>query len=165
MIRGRVKFILYSQLTMSLRSLAIILHIHLHLQSLASMFATLFLQLPHVCLWGWTLAYMPLQQLNWHGNWQGKVPWNRQWNRLQKNKCTHSSLDNHSTEVCGKRPHSENYTHNSGANTSRKDKSTYNHCGLPGYLKSDCIHFKHTLDEENTINDGTTSLTTAGDSK
>ena len=40
---GRVTAILYSRLATSLRSLAIILPIHLHLLSLASTFATVFL--------------------------------------------------------------------------------------------------------------------------
>ena len=40
MTRGRVTAILYSRLATSLRSLAIILPIHLHLLSLASTFAT-----------------------------------------------------------------------------------------------------------------------------
>jgi len=39
---GRVKAVLYSRLATSLRSLAIILPIHLHLLSLASTFATVF---------------------------------------------------------------------------------------------------------------------------
>ena len=57
---GRVTAILYSRLATSLRSLAIILPIHLHLLSLASTFATGFLQLPYIYLWGQTQAYMPL---------------------------------------------------------------------------------------------------------
>jgi len=41
--QGRITAILYSRLATSLRSLAIILPIHLHLLSLASTFATVFL--------------------------------------------------------------------------------------------------------------------------
>ena len=53
-------------LAMTLRYLAIILLIHLHLLSLASTFATVFLQLPYVYLWDRTQAYVPLHDL-WKG--------------------------------------------------------------------------------------------------
>ena len=57
---GRITAIPYSRLGTSLRSLPIILLIHLHLLSLASTFATVFTQLPYVDLWGRTQAYVPL---------------------------------------------------------------------------------------------------------
>jgi hypothetical protein len=58
--RGRVTAILYSRLATSHWSLAIILTIHLHLQSFTSTFATIFLEIPYVYLWGRTHAYLPL---------------------------------------------------------------------------------------------------------
>jgi len=57
---GQVTALLYSRLTTSLRSLAIIIHIHLHLQSHESTFSTIFLLLPYVYLWGRMQAYSRL---------------------------------------------------------------------------------------------------------
>jgi hypothetical protein len=57
---GWVTAILYSWLATSLRSVVIILPIHLYLLSLASTFATIFPSLPYIYLSGRMLAYLPL---------------------------------------------------------------------------------------------------------
>ena len=72
-------------------------------------------------------------------------------------------MDNHSTEACGKRKHTEN--DNGDTNTSRNDERTCDHCSLSGHCKYDCIHFNRARDQPNKINKGTASasLATAGD--
>jgi len=60
---GRVPAILHSRLATRLRSLAIILPTHIHLLSLKSTFATVFLYFPYIYLWGRTQAYVPLQSV------------------------------------------------------------------------------------------------------
>jgi len=62
-VQGRVTPDSYSRLATSLRSLAIILSIHLHLQSLESTFATISTQLPYVSLRSRAHAYVPLQYI------------------------------------------------------------------------------------------------------
>jgi len=90
--------------------------------------------------------------------------------RRQKHKCTYCKMDNHTTEACGKRKHSENDTNtgrtNTGStNTSRNDERTCYHCGLSGHYKADCIRFKRARDQRKNVNNGTASasLATAGD--
>jgi len=59
-VQGPVTPVLYSWLARSLRSLAIVLPIHRHLQSLGSTFATIFTQLLYVSLRSRVQTYVPL---------------------------------------------------------------------------------------------------------
>jgi len=81
----------------------------------------------------------------------------------QKHKCTRCTMDNHTTEACGKRKLAENDTKTSDSN--RNDPRTCYHCGLPGHFKTDYIHFKRARDQRDRVNEGTASasLATAGD--
>jgi len=58
---GRVAAVQYCRLATSLRSLAILFPIHLHILSLVSTLATVFLELPYVYVSGQTQAYVPIQ--------------------------------------------------------------------------------------------------------
>jgi hypothetical protein len=78
----------------------------------------------------------------------------------QKHKCTYCKMDNHTTETCAKRKHTESDT-----TTSRNNEQTCYHCGLTGHFKADCVHFKRARDQRNKVNKGTASasLATVGD--
>jgi len=89
-------------------------------------------------------------------------------NGCQKQKCTYCKMDNHTTEACRKRKHTETDTNTGsknigGTNTSRNDERICCHCGLSGHFKSHCIHFKRAWDQRNKVNKGTALLATAGD--
>ena len=63
-ILGRVIPIVYSRLATSLRSLAVILPIHLHLLLLGSTLPTVFLWLPYIWQWGQIQPHLPI---HWYG--------------------------------------------------------------------------------------------------
>jgi len=86
-------------------------------------------------------------------------------NGRQKHKYKYCKMDNHTSETCGRRKHTENDTPNGDTNTSKNNKPTSYHWRPLGHLKADFIDFKHAWDQCNKVNSGTTpaSLATAGD--
>ena len=85
-------------------------------------------------------------------------------------------MGNHTTEACGKwkRAHSGNVNSggngNSGGNDSSggdndggSDETVCYHCGIPGHIRPDCIHYKRAKETQNQVRKGTASITTGGD--
>jgi len=66
-------------------------------------------------------------------------------------------MGNHTTEVCGKRKHTQNDPNIDITNTSRNYKRTCYRSGLSGHFKFDCIHFKRAPDQCNKVNKGPAS--------
>jgi len=94
---------------------------------------------------------------------QGGRQWSIQPNALKKYKCTYCKMDYHTTTANRQWQCTEINTHNIDTTTSRNDKQTCYHCGLPEHLQADCNHFKHARDQCNKQNQDIASITTARD--
>jgi len=69
-------------------------------------------------------------------------------------RCTYCKMDNHTTEACGKQKHAQSGNGNSGGsgnsgandssgdNAGGSDETVCYHCGIPGHIRCDCIHYK-----------------------
>jgi len=79
-------------------------------------------------------------------------------------------MDNHTTEACGKPKCPQTGNGNSGGNDSSggdnaggSDEKVCYHCGIPGHIRPDCIHYKRAKETRNRVRKGTASIATAGD--
>jgi len=68
------------------------------------------------------------------GGGQGGQGGSAGWGDSHQSKCTYCKMDSHTTDVCRKRKHAQE-----GGNN---DERISFQCGLPGYIKVDCVSYK-----------------------